>query len=138
MLKKTSFYVICLIIGLCLFAISFILKDSDFSKIAGIFIGVGAGLIGMSIANLYMKRIEKKDPNSTKQNEIDYRDERNTMIRDKAKAKAGDIIQWFIIGIAYILIIIDAPLWTILVTVAVFLLYNILGIYYMSKYQKEM
>ncbi|HBB27905.1 MAG TPA: hypothetical protein DC000_01395, partial [Clostridiales bacterium] len=108
MLKKTSYYVICLIIGLCLFAISFILKDFDFSKIAGIFIGVGAGLIGMSIANLYMKRIEKKDPISTKQNEIDYRDERNTMIRDKAKAKAGDIIQWFIIGIAYILIIIDA------------------------------
>lgn len=138
MLKKTSYYVICLIVGLCLVAISFILKDSDFSKIAGIFIGLGAGLIGMSIANLYMKRIEKKNPDATKQNEIDFKDERNTMIRYKAKAKAGDIIQWFIMGITYVMILIDAPLWLILCTTAVFLLYAILAIYYMSKYQKEM
>jgi len=39
---------------------------------------------------------------------------------------------------AYITIIISTPLWVTLVVVAVFLAYNIIAIYLMNKYQKEM
>ena len=92
----------------------------------------------MSVSNLYMKRLEKTDPEIMKQNEIEYADERNTMIRNKAKAKVGDIIQWFIMGIAYVTILIGTSLWVTLTVVGVFLLKYLLEIYLTSKYQKEM
>ena len=60
------------------------------------------------------------------------------MIRNKAKAKVGDITQWLIMGIAYITIVIDAPLWVTLVVVGVFLLKNALEVYFMNKFQKEL
>lgn len=60
------------------------------------------------------------------------------MIRNKAKAKVGDIIQWLIMGIAYITIVIDAPLWVTLVVVGVFLLKNVLEVYFMNRFQKEL
>lgn len=138
MLKKTSFYVITLIIGLILIGISFIFNGDDVKTIAGLCIGIGAGLFGMSVANIFMIRYEKKNPEVMKHNEIEFKDERNTIIRYRAKAMAGDIVQWFIMGIAFVLILINAPLWTIIFSVAVFLLYNVLGMYFISKFQKEM
>lgn len=60
------------------------------------------------------------------------------MIRYKAKAKVGDIIQWLIMGIEYITIVIDAPLWVTLVVGGVFLLKNALEVYFMNKFQKEL
>ena len=101
-------------------------------------IGIGAGLFGVSASNLLLIHIERKNPAFEKQTKIEYSDERNTMIRHRAKAKAGDITQWLIMGIAYVTIIISAPLWVTFAVIAVFLAYNVLGIYLMSKYQKEM
>jgi len=140
MLRKKSFYIITLLIGIGLIGIALCFRMfPEFPKsIGGVCIGVGAGLSGMSISNLHMKRLEKKRPEIVKQNEIEYSDERNTVIRNKAKAKAGDIIQWFIMGIAYVTILIEASLWVTLVVVSVFLLKTILEIYFMDKYQKEM
>ncbi len=138
MLKKKSFYISTLILGLTLIGVSFLFKGEDLKSISGVLIGIGAGLFGMSIANILMKNLEQKSPKKMKLNEIEFKDERNTIIRNRAKAKAGDIIQWFIMGIAYLTIIINAPLWVTLATVCVFLLYNILGVYLMTKYQKEM
>lgn len=138
MLKKTSFYICTLICGILLASSSFIFKAMLSKPLEGVLIGIGAGLFGMSISNLITKSIEKKNPEVMKQNEIELKDERNTMIRNKAKAHAGDIIQWFIIGIAYLLILSDASLWLTLAATMVYLLYHILGIYFMGKYQKEM
>ncbi len=138
MLKKKSFYVMTLMIGIALLGSSFLLRGEGLKTISGVLIGIGAGLFGMSIANLWMKGFEEKNPEIMKDNEIEFKDERNTMIRNRAKAKAGDIIQWFIMGIAYLLIAIDAPLWMILITVGGFVLYNFISLYYMNKYQKEM
>ena len=122
MLKKKSFYIMTLIIGIVLFCSSFLLRGEELKTISGILIGIGAGLIGMSIVNLWMKGFEEKNPELVKENEIEFKDERNVMIRYRAKAKAGDIIQWFIMGI----------------TVGGFVLYHIICLYYMNKYQKEM
>ncbi len=138
MLKKKSVYVITLILGIILICASFLFKGDELKTVSGVLIGIGTGLFGMSLANLYMKHFEKKNPEVMKQNEIEFKDERNTVIRNKAKAMAGDITQWFIMAIAYVTIIINAPLWVTLATVCVFILYNILGVYFMKKYQKEM
>ena len=138
MLKKKSAYIVIVIIGVVLISFSFLFRGEELKTISGVMIGIGAALLGTGIAKLWMKNFEEKNPDIMKDNEIEFKDERNTLIRYRAKAQAGDIIQWFIMGMAYLLIIIDAPLWVILITVGGFLLYNILSLYFMSKYQKEM
>lgn len=135
MSKKKSMNIILLIVGALLIAASFIIPEKKFSGLA---IGIGAGLFGVSLSGLFVNRYEKKNPELVKRNEIELKDERNTMIRYRSKAKAGDIIQWFIMGIAYLTIIIEAPLWVTLSIVGVFLLQTILGFYFMVKYQNEM
>lgn len=79
MLKKTSFYISTLILGIVLISVSLVFKE-DLSK----------------------------------------------------------PLEGVMLGIAYLLILIDAPLWVTLAVVMVFLLYHVLGIYLMGKYQKEM
>lgn len=138
MKRKSSFYVAMMIIGIFCIGASLFFNSAEEKPIAGILIGIGSGFIGLSISNLITKHIERKNPQLEKQAQIDYNDERNTIIRNRAKAKAGDITQWFIMGIAYITILISAPLWVTLVVVVVFLIYNALGLYLMNKYQKEM
>ena len=138
MLKKKSFYVMTLLIGILLLIGGILAKNAEVRNLAGVLTGVGAGLIGMSGANLWMRWFEAKNPEVMRENEIEFKDERNTMIRNRAKAKAGDLIQWLVMGLAYVMIIIDAPLWVVLVTVGVFLLYNVISVYYMNKYQNEM
>ena len=138
MLKKKSYYMVTLIIGILLFSSSFLLRGEDLKTISGALIGIGAGLFGMSIANLWTKRFGEKNPDIMRDNEIEFKDERSTMICYRAKAKAGDIIQWFIMGMAYVLIVVDACLWLILIAVGGYLLYNMISLYYMNKYQKEM
>lgn len=131
-------YIVGLFMGInCLLA-SLFFKSDDVKSISGVLIGIGAGLFGVSASNLLLIHIERKNPALEKQTKIEYSDERNTMIRHRAKAKAGDITQWLIMGIAYVTIIISAPLWVTFAVIAVFLVYNVLGIYLMSKYQKEM
>lgn len=140
MLKKKSFYIGTLVLGICLLIIGlllFLFRGEELKPITGVCFGIGAGLAMMSIANLLMKRMENRNPEIRKQNEIDYHDERNTFIRYKAKAKVADIMQWCIIGIAYITILISAPLWVTLVIVCVFVLHSILVLFFTGKYQKE-
>ena len=103
-----------------------------------LFLGIGASLFGLGVSSFWFNNFCKKNPDELKQSEIEFSDERNTMIRNKAKAKVGDIIQWLIMGIAYITIVIDAPLWVTLVVVGVFLLKNALEVYFMNKFQKEL
>jgi hypothetical protein len=131
---------ICLLLlGISLFIIGgFFVKENNLKSISGILIGIGSVLFGMSISNLWIINFNKKHPEELKQAEIEFKDERNTMIRNKAKAKVSDIIQWLVMGIAYITIIINAPLWVTLTVVGVFISKNILELYYMNKYQKTL
>lgn len=135
MSRRKSFYVTTLVLGICLIITGFFVKVKE---VSGIMLGVGAGLLGMSVSRLYTKHIEDKNPAIKKQIEIEYKDERSTMIRDRAKAKSADITQWLIVTAAYITILISAPLWVTLAVIMVYLAYHIITLYYMNKYQKEM
>ena len=138
-MNKKVINIIQLIFGISLAIFGGVfLKGEVVKSISGICIGIGAGLFGMSISNLWLINFNKNHPDELKQSEIEFSDERNTMIRNKAKAKSADIIQWFIIGIAYITIMINAPLWVTLTIVGVFLLKYVLELYFMNKYQKEL
>jgi hypothetical protein len=137
MLKKTSFYIFKLLLGIGLIGTSFLFWAEDIN-ISAVLIGIGLSLVGSSLFYLYTKRYQQKHPEIKKQLEVDFNDERNKIIRDRAKAKSGDIIQWFIIGLAFVMLLFDYPLWLYFITVGIFLLYHLISVYFAIKYQKEM
>ena len=92
----------------------------------------------MSFSNLLSFRYFKKHPDKLKETNIEFKDERNIMIRNMAKAKVADIIQWFIIGLAYLSILLGEPLWVTLIIIGVFLLKFIMEVYLMSVYQRKL
>lgn len=127
--------VILLIVGLS--ASIFLDKGELISRLFGLIFALGCGLIGGGIGGFcQIKRIEKI-PGKFKQMEIEYNDERNTLIRYKANAKAGDISNWFVILIAYICIIMDYSTWLVFLLLGVFLMKYILWILLINKYNKE-
>ena len=135
MQKKSTFYVMAIIISVIMIILS---QFVELNSHSGILLGTGAGVIGASIAKLYFINLEKKNPDIAKENEIELQDERNILILQRAKAKSADIIQWLIMLIAYLEIFVNAPLWIILLTISVFVLYNIIQAYYINKFNKEM
>jgi len=88
--KKTSFHFFILVLGVGLVALAFTLNGQEVKAVSGVMLGIGAGLFGMSISNLFTQLYEEKHPYVKKQKEIEFNDERNEMIRNKAKAKSGD------------------------------------------------
>ena len=135
MQKKSTFYVMAIITSIILIILS---QFVELNSHSGILLGTGAGVIGASIAKLYSINLEKKNPDMINENEIELKDERNILILQRAKAKSADITQWLIMIIAYLEIFVNAPLWIILLTVGIFVLYNIIQIYYINKFNKEM
>lgn len=138
MIRRKSTYVALLLLGICCVAASFLFPGENLKIFSGIFIGVGSGLVGLSLANLWMRHYMDKHPERERQDHIDYNDERSILIRQRAKAKAGDITHWLILALANLLILTSAPLWVSLTALAVFLSYTVIGFYYMARYQKEM
>jgi hypothetical protein len=138
MLKKAWVYGALLIAGLALMGLSFLFGAESVKAVQGVMMGVGAGLTGVSGANLLMKRYENQHPDVAKQSEIESKDERNVMIRAKARAAAGNVLQWFIIGLAFVMILLDAPLGYTLAAVGVYLAYHVLSAVFMVRYQKQM
>ena len=137
-MKNKKRNIILFLIGILFMLSTVFLKEYLPRTVYGILIGLGAGLFGVTASNLYMIHYNRCHPQASRQADIDFYDERSTMIRNRAKAMSADIIQWFIIGIAAISIIIDAPLWVTLVIVGVFLLKNMIELWLMNKYSKEM
>ena len=135
MQKKSTFYIMAITISVLMIILS---QFVELNSHSGILLGTGAGVIGASIAKLYFISLEKKNPDMIKENEIELQDERNVLIRQRAKAKSADITQWLIMIIAYLEIFVNAPLWIILLTVGIFVLYNIIQIYYINKFNNEM
>ena len=135
MQKKSTFYIMAITISVLMIILS---QFVELNSHSGILLGTGAGVIGASIAKLYSINLEKKNPDMIKENEIELQDERNVLIRQRAKAKSADITQWLIMIIAYLEIFVNAPLWIILLTVGIFVLYNIIQIYYINKFNNEM
>ena len=135
MRKKSTFYVMAITISVIMIILS---QFVELNSLSGLLLGTGAGVFGANIAKLYSINLEKKNPDMIKENEIELQDERNVLIRQRAKAKSADITQWLIMVIAYLEIFVNAPLWIILLTVGIFVLYNIIQIYYVNKFNKEM
>jgi len=126
------------LLGLVMIATSIFFESQLSDNISGIMLGLGSGLVGLTAANFYMMRRRQVSPDLVKQEEIEFKDERNTLIRYRAKALAGDILQWTIMILAFFCILTNQSLWMTLLAVGLFLSYNVWGLYFMWKFQKEM
>jgi hypothetical protein len=101
-------------------------------------IGIGSGIFGGSLATAIEKYMIKKDPNLAREIEIESKDERNIAIRNKAKAKAYDLMQivFGVLIIAFALTGVDMR--AVLSSVAAYLFTVLSVVYYLNKYNKEM
>ncbi len=138
MMKKTLFFLVIGILGLVLIVCAIVLHGKVASAVDGTLMGIGAGLTGMGISMYSFFRWEKKDPARWRQYEIESKDERNIIIKLRAKSVAGDVLQWTVMAAAWAAIFFDAPLWTVLTAVGIFLSKTILEMCLMARYQKEM
>ena len=140
--KKRTLYRTLLILGLGLLAaalaLTALLGDALPDTAGGAMVGVSSGLAAMGLANLLMLRQTEKDPRLARQTEIEEKDERNTAIRRRAKAVSGEVLQWTVLGAAWLSIALGAPLWVTLTAVGVFAGKSVLEWCLMVRYQGQM
>lgn len=129
------FGVIILIVGLIILVVG---PSSDvWDRASSLCTGLGFGAICGGLGGLYGIRKLRKDPAKFKQIEVERKDERNTFIKCKAKAMSGEIINWMVIIIAYICIIMNAPYWTTMSLLLIFILKYIIQILLVNQYAKK-
>ena len=136
--KKSTWYGCLTLVGGLLFVLSLVLGDSVPKQVGGLLTGIGCGLFAGCGVQWRMRKQEEKNPDMARRNSVEQTDERTVVIRDRAKAAAGDILQWCVMGVAFFTIAVDAPVWVTLTAVGLFLLYNILILCFQVKYQKEL
>ena len=115
-MKKSVLYGIFLLCGIALMALSLVLEGRISDSVGGTMMGVGAGALGY----------------------CGSKDERNVAIRRRAQAVSGEVLQWAVMGAAFVSIGLDAPLWVTLAAVGVFLAKCVLELWLMVRYQREM
>lgn len=101
-------------------------------------IGVGCGAMAYGTSNLVTDRLRKRNPCMQKQEEINRKDERNTALSHRAKAKAYDltIFLFSVLIIAFVLLGVDMV--PILVFVSAYLFVLGYAFYCRCRYEKEM
>lgn len=95
-------------------------KTSLPDKAAGIMAGLGSMCFALGMVHFLIGRFEERHPEQHRLNEIEAKDERNTAIRCRARAGAGTFLQWTVMGIVWISILADGPMWVILALVGAF------------------
>lgn len=142
--KSMGIYIIYSITGFILISAGVI-----FTKLAGdsqgiiqvlpyALIGIGAGIFGQNLGTVFNISAVKKDPKMAKQKEIEEKDERNTAIRNKAKAKSYDLMVT-VFGVLMMVFAFMQVNWTVVIALVIAYLFVIFSnIYFISKYGKEM
>ena len=80
-------YVLGIIAGLGLFIVPAILEGVESRILGFVCVYAGMGLFGLSLGFLEMYISKRKRPELLRKQKIEAKDERNTIIRDKAGAK---------------------------------------------------
>lgn len=134
-------YIVLLIMGILFIIIGIIISqiaDIEVKNITGILYGLGAGASGMSVAKIIENRYFLAHPDKKEEEKIERMDERNILLRNRAKAKAGDITDIVLIVVAFISIVAKTELWITLLFICIYVFHFIMQMVYLSKYQKEM
>lgn len=137
--KKIIMYSVLMILGVILFYIGgFEIKGAELKSLSGTFIGIGAGLFGMSISQIVSLIIIEKNPSLKKKMDIEETDERNIYIRNAAKGKAFDSMLIILSILMFLYLALNVELVTIFLLLGAYLLIYIIYIIYLTKYSTEM
>ena len=136
---KKALYIALVIAGVCLAAAALILREARVpDSVGGALMGSGSSMTGIGLKQLLTLRLDSKDPAQARRKAIKDNDERNVAIRRRAKALAGDVLQWAVMAAAWVSIGFGAPLWVTLAAAVVFVLKSVLEVYLVVRYQREM
>lgn len=137
--KKKLLLILGIIAGLFLQFISIYYSSTkDLRMASGVGIAIAALLFSACLNKLCCMSREKEFPEAVRQEEIEFHDERNTQIRNRAKARTSDISRWVVIALAYANFLVRGAVWMTLALIGVFILMYILDFCYTEKYQNEM
>lgn len=127
----------CLItIGTALILISLLSDYADNNS--GAMMGIGAGLIGASVAQLLSVIVYSKDPAKLKTKTIEVNDERNIIIKQRAKAATYKIYTYILSVVLLSLVFLNLDSIWLFAAVSLFVIRFIIEILFISKYMKEM
>jgi len=127
----------CLIvIGISLVLISIFLEFTNNAN--GALIGIGSGVIGASIAQLLTIKIYSKNPSKLKTKTIEANDERNILIKQKAKSSAYKIFTYVLSIVLMSLVFMNLDSIWLFAAVSLYIIRFIIEIFFISKYMKEM
>ena len=136
--KKKTLLILGIIASLILQFIGIFLGSEDRRIVSGICLTIYVLLYTLCINKLSRMSREAEFPEAVRQEEIELHDERNTQIRNRAKARTSDITRWVVIALAWVNFLVRGALWMTLALIGVFVLMYILDFCYMEKYQGEM
>lgn len=131
-------YTILTAAGIILFTLGFtVLSPEEYSRISGIFIGIGVGLAAAGFSLLVTSISNSKLPEDVKKvKEIETNDERNTLIREKAGYKTCIAMNYVLCIFIVAIGLMGADIEIILMAVAVLVIQIVLIIYYSNHYSK--
>lgn len=138
MRRKTVLYLVLGIMGILALAAAMLLENHISDTLGGFLCGAGAGTFAFGFSNWRMCRREEKDPALMRQKAIEDKDERNIVIRNKAGALSGEVLQWLVLAGSWASIAMGAPLWVTLAAIGLFLVKSIIELVLILRYQKEM
>lgn len=115
-----------------------IITQEIIKNIPFLMVGIGAGVFGENLGILINTSVMKKSPEIAKKAEIEVRDERNTEIRNKAKAKAYDLMIKVYGAVMLALALMGVDFSVIIAVVVAYLFIAASSIYYQNKFNKEM
>ena len=136
--KKKTLLILGIIAGLLFQFIGISLGLGKLRIVSGIFLTLYALLFSLCLNKLSRMSREAEFPEAVRQEEIELHDERNTQIRNRAKARTSDITRWVVIALAWVNFLVRGALWMTLALIGVFVLMYILDFCYTEKYQQEM
>ncbi len=136
--KKKTLLILGIIAGLIFQFIGISLGLGKLRIVSGICLTLYALLFSLCLNKLSRMSREAEFPEAIRQEEIELHDERNTQIRNRAKARTSTITRWVVIVLAWVNFLVRGALWMTLALIGVFVLMYILDFCYMEKYQGEM
>ena len=101
-------------------------------------VGIGVSIFGDNLGKGANNYILSKNPIEAKKATIEENDERNTMIKNKAKAKAYNLVQMVLGALILAFALLGVEIYIVITLVGAYLFINLSNVYYLLKYQKQM
>ncbi|MEA4939493.1 MAG: DUF6442 family protein [Christensenella sp.] len=143
-MKKNVINTLTLVVGLALLGAGLYLVKTVFAPtgvmlaLPYVFIGLGCGMFGQGVSGFVNRAVLKKNPEITKQQEIEQKDERNQEIANRAKAKAYDAMIFVFGALMVAFALMGMDLVPVLLLVGAYLYVVGVGLYYRFKLEKEL